>query len=501
MFTFSRWTLRLAVVAVIGIACVQLGPPPIPTPDPDLPVDATTLDRKVMFGYRGRYGCPGDGSRQGAWQGWFRGGAPVAAEVTVDLWPDTSELGDAELCATDLLLPGGGGGAALDAIRRDWAYLVDTLRITESSRYLRHDGKPVLGIRGLGSTAARATPEEAMALVEYLRTGAEPRFRVTLVGGVPVQWRTLTGDSQTDPAWAEVYRSFDVISPWAVGGYGDETGADFFKRRILIPDVEEAAASGIGYMAVVWPGLSRHNLTAASQLNSVPRNGGHFYWRQVHNAISAEADMLYVASFDGVGEGTAMFKLAPSAEQAPAEGVFVPLDADGFALPGDWYLRLGGETGKVLRGEIPLSPNMPVTPARLARDTSNRLRIEYKSTSDWTTLRIESQDAIIVMEIIGTQGEPTIVEADYEHLALGQSLYAAQSGRTIGITVKYTLDPEALENGIILLLQKGSPGRVVLRVIEFTNTGARVLHESNLTVTEGEGVDTPLPIILDRLLD
>ena len=574
MVILSRWALKLAIAAVMSIACAQLQPPPTPTPDPEMPVDATTLDRKVMFGYRGWFGCPGEGSQRDGWQRWFRGGAPVAAGVTVDLWPDTTERRDAERCVTELALPDGAGATVFssfnpdtvdrhfewmkdygldgvfferplaeldnpalfefrnqvarnvrdaaekhgrvfaimydiggddshdaDAIRRDWAYLVDTLPLTESPRYLRRDGKPVLGIRGLGYTTARATPDEAMALIEYLREGAEPRYRTALVGGVPVQWRTLTGDSRTDPAWADVYRSFDVISPWTVGGYGDETGADLFKRQLLIPDVEDTAAAGAAYMAVVWPGLSRRNATAAMPLNSVPRNGGHFYWRQVHNAISAGAAMLYVASFDGLGDGTAMFKLAQSADKTPAEGLFVPLDADGFALPADWYLRLGGETGKALRGEFPLSPDLPVTPVRPARDTGSSLRIEYKSTSDWTTLDIEGSNAIVAMEIVETQGEPTRLEADHGHLALGQSLYGAQSGRTVGITVKYTLDLAPLENGITLLLQKGPLGRVVLRIIKFTDTGARVLHEMNLTVTQGEGVDTPLPIVLDRLLD
>jgi hypothetical protein len=574
MVNLSRWALKLGVAAVMCIACAQLQPPPTPTPDPEVPVDATTLARKVMFGYRGWFGCPGEGSQRDGWQRWFLGGAPVAAAVAVDLWPDTSELRDAERCVTELALPDGsgatvfssfnpdtvdrhfewmkeygldgvflerpltaldspalsefrnqvarnvrdaaenhgrvfaimydiigGGSDAADAIRRDWTYLVDILRLTESPRYLQHDGKPVLGIRGLGYTATQATPKEAMALADYLREGAEPRYKTALVGGVPVQWRTLTGESRTDRAWTDVYRSFDVISPWTVGSYGDETGDDIFKRQLLIPDVEEAAAAGAGYMAVVWPGLSRRNATAATPLNSVPRNGGHFYWRQVHNAISAAAAMLYVASFDGLGDGTAMFKLAQAADKTPAEGLFVTLNADGFALPGDWYLRLGGETGKALRGEIPLSPDLPMTPVRPARDTGSSLRIEYKSTSDWTTLDIEGSNAIVAMEIVETQGEPTRLEADHGHLALGQSLYGAQSGRTVGITVKYTLDPGALEDATTFLLQKGPLGRIVLRVIKFTYTGARVLREMNLTVTQGEGVDTPLPIFLDRLLD
>jgi hypothetical protein len=45
--------------------------------------------------------------------------------------------------------------------------------------------------------------------------------------------------------------------------------------------------------------------------------------------------MIYVAMFDEVNEGTAMFKLAPTADYLPTQGEFVPLDIDGQTLPSD----------------------------------------------------------------------------------------------------------------------------------------------------------------------
>ena len=53
--------------------------------------------------------------------------------------------------------------------------------------------------------------------------------------------------------------------------------------------------------------------------------------------------MLYGAMFDEVDEGTAMFKLATTAQEAPAAASIVTLDADGEALPSDWYLQLSRE--------------------------------------------------------------------------------------------------------------------------------------------------------------
>jgi hypothetical protein len=72
--------------------------------------------------------------------------------------------------------------------------------------------------------------------------------------------------------------------------------------------------------------------------------------------------MIYCAMFDEVDEGTAMFKLAPTQAQLPVEGTFVPLDADGVTLPSDWYLRLANEAGKMLRGEILLTNQIPIAP-------------------------------------------------------------------------------------------------------------------------------------------
>ena len=78
--------------------------------------------------------------------------------------------------------------------------------------------------------------------------------------------------------------------------------------------------------------------------------GGRFYWRQVQNAMRLGSTMLYGAMFDEVDEGTAMFKLTETARAAPVEACFLTLDADGEAVPTDWYLRLAGEAQRVLLG-------------------------------------------------------------------------------------------------------------------------------------------------------
>ena len=108
--------------------------------------------------------------------------------------------------------------------------------------------------------------------------------------------------------------------------------------------------------SLTWNGKSNGRMEY-----QIPRIGGRFWWRQLYNAQSAGCKMIYGAMFDKVDEGTAMFKMAPTLAQTP-QGSFVPLNIDGEALPSDWYLRIAGEGGKMLRGEIPLSSARPINP-------------------------------------------------------------------------------------------------------------------------------------------
>jgi hypothetical protein len=244
----------------------------------------------------------------------------------------------------------------VSTLTNDWLYLVNTFKLTDSPQYLRHNGKPVVGIWGFGFTDRPGTPAEAQTVINFFKANG-----TTIMGGVPTYWRTLVNDSQSDPAWGPVYRSFDIISPWAVGRYGNVTGADNFKQDLIVPDLADATSHGLDYMPVVFPGFSWHNLNGGP-LNQIPRLGGSFYWRQVYNAISAGCTMIYGAMFDEMDEGTAMLKMAPTAGELPVQGTFVPLNIDGQTLPSDWYLRVADQAGRMLRNEIPLQLVLPITP-------------------------------------------------------------------------------------------------------------------------------------------
>ena len=256
-----------------------------------------------------------------------------------------------------------------ETMRDDWKYLVEELKVTAHPNCLRHSGKPVLSIWGMGLEDPRHVPRDpraAEAVVRWFKSEAPPPLRVTYMGGVPSRWRTLTADAQKDSAWNAVYALMDVVQPWTVGRYRDEAGADRWKEDILIPDLARTRDNKQEYMPVIFPGFSWANLKKDNRPNSIPRAGGRFLWRQAFNSRQAGAAMLKIAMFDEVNEGTAVFKIASKRSDAPRQGYWLTLDADGYDLPPDWYLRLAGDITGGFRGKSKLSSNMPHEPRRTA---------------------------------------------------------------------------------------------------------------------------------------
>jgi hypothetical protein len=74
----------------------------------------------------------------------------------------------------------------------------------------------------------------------------------------------------------------------------------------------------------------------------------------ISTALNAGAEMLYVAMFDEVNEGTAIFK---GSDNPPVGKNTLFIDMD--HKPSDHYLWLTGEAAKMLRREKPLVLTLP----------------------------------------------------------------------------------------------------------------------------------------------
>jgi hypothetical protein len=257
------------------------------------------------------------------------------------------------------LLPQGGVRHVIE----DWKVLVDRMHLGRDEKdraYLRHKGKPVVAVWGLGfNDGRRYTLAECERLVDFLK--GDPRYGgCTVLVGVPTGWRTLDADSVNDPALHRLLGKADVISPWTVGRYRSLEGVAEHARRRWKSDLEWCRAKGLDYLPVVFPGFSWHNSHPDAPLDAIPRLKGRFLWKQFVEAKKAGATMLYQAMFDEMDEGTAIFKCTND----PPVGQSKFLTYEG--LPSDHYLWLVGMGGRLLRGEIQASEEPPRRPSATA---------------------------------------------------------------------------------------------------------------------------------------
>lgn len=379
-------------------------------------VDASTLRGKVICGYQGWFRCPGDEAKRGWFHWSRDGSRIAPETLTFEMWPDLAEYTESEkFPAPGFRLPDGSpaflfssahprtverhfewmrdygidgvfvqrfanglrdrveasrvlgyartaanytgrvfaveydlSGARTDGLPErlaaDWKWLVDEMKITADPRYLRQDGKPVLAIFGFYSDRFAATV--AHRIMDFFKD--DPQYRVFLVGGVPWPWRT-----EKDPEWARAYRRLDGIKPWNVGNAAKRDGVMRAATRTWADDLAEARRAGMLWMPVLYPGFSWDNLQHRPPGSTlIPRRGGAFFREQFEAAARLGAETAFVAMFDEVDEGTAIFKVTNT---PPQPGHFVTLDG----LPTDTYLRLTGEGTKLLREKSRSTPNPP----------------------------------------------------------------------------------------------------------------------------------------------
>ncbi|MFO0958349.1 MAG: glycoside hydrolase family 71/99-like protein [Isosphaeraceae bacterium] len=369
-------------------------------------VDFTTIDRKVMVGYQGWFRCPGDTAAIG-WRHWSRNPSKIDPKtITVEMWPDLSEYADDEKFPAPGFTHPDGSPASLfssthpstverhfrwmqeagidgaylqrflveidaksidtvlenvrqaaskagrayaieydlsgcredqivDRIARDWNRLAEEKRITQDPNYLHHNGKPVVFVWGFFPD--RFPASIAHKVIDVFKSGGP--LEATLIGGVPWTWRAERGDE-----WARALRRFDVISPWNVGHYADKKGVRSADTSTWESDRAEAARHGMGFLPVIYPGFGWTNLKGPqSSKATIPRRNGDFFREQFAEARRMGLATAFVAMFDEVDEGTAIFKVSNT---PPTQARFQNYEG----LPPDTYLKIAGEAARAFRG-------------------------------------------------------------------------------------------------------------------------------------------------------
>ena len=245
-------------------------------------------------------------------------------------------------------LPKGGVGR----LHGDWKRLREDRKITDDPGYLHHKGKPVVAVWGIGfqdrGKPRAYTLGECRSLISFLKQDG-----CTVMLGLPTGWRELNRDSVKDPQLHEVIKLADIVSPWTPGRYRDLKGIQRHTDRHWSPDLKWCEQENLDYLPVVFPGFSWYNHTG-EPLNKIPRLKGQFLWSQFVAAKRAGARMIYVAMFDEVDEGTAIFKVTDN----PPVGDDVKLLGN-EGLPSDHYLWLTGKAGQMLRGDMAADRKLP----------------------------------------------------------------------------------------------------------------------------------------------
>ncbi|MGC8640168.1 MAG: glycoside hydrolase family 71/99-like protein [Isosphaeraceae bacterium] len=238
-----------------------------------------------------------------------------------------------------------------DVLTSDWKKMVDE-HVVDDPRYLHQGGKPVVQIWGFyyKNRHNRMTAELANRLIDFC--AAPGRYSAFLVGGGDWNWRR-----NPDPEWRKFVRRFGAYCPWNIGNYVlDASKVKHASTSYWADDRRECERAGMLWVPVVYPGFSWDNLQRLAPGTSlIARRGGRFLWEQFHDLSRLGVDTVYVAMFDEVDEGTAIFKVTSS---PPTQGHFVGFDG----LPSDWYLRLVGEAALRLRDREPIPREIPIQP-------------------------------------------------------------------------------------------------------------------------------------------
>lgn len=370
---------------------------------------------KITVGYQGWFACIGDGSPINGWWHWSQdwGQPPSPSNTGIKSWPNVADYAKTyqtaypnlnggqpaslfshydqqtvdthfqwmqqfgiDTAALQRFDPTGGEGPVRDAVTTrvrsaaeshgrkfyimydvsGWASMRDEIKSdwtgkmsahTASSAYARQNGRPVVGIWGFGFNDDNHPWSAADCLDVVTWFQGQGCY---VMGGVPTHWRT--GDSDSRAGYLDVYHALDMLSPWMVGRIGNAGDSDSFYTSVNVPDQADCNANGVDYQPCVLPG----------DLQERQRAHGDFMWRQFYNMVRVGAQGIYISMFDEYNEGNQIAKTAENASQVPSGSGIYALDEDGTACSADYYLRLTGDGGRMLKKEIALTATRPTPP-------------------------------------------------------------------------------------------------------------------------------------------
>lgn len=382
----------LGRLLMAGIACVALL-----TARPALAASPVgDVVGKVSVGYQGWFACAGDGSPNNNWTHWANDSSqpPSPSNPHGPSWPDVREftrtyhsgwanLGngqpanlfssfDQQTIDTHFLwmqqngidtvaLQRFGGGntdsvapkvrTAAETYGRKFYLMYDFngfrtpqaleddwnnkgKAFTSSTAYAKQNGKPVVCMWGVGMNFM--TLAQNLEIINWFKSQG-----CYVIGGVGRAWRT--------ESMVQACHALNMISPWLIGAVGNVGDADFMYNTYMVGDQSDCNANGIDYQPCILPG----------DLSQGQRFHGDLMWRMFYNAKRVGAQGFYISMYDEYCEGNQIAKTAENSLMQPTNFGKKTLDEDGTPCSSDYYLRLTGDGGKMLKGIIALTATRP----------------------------------------------------------------------------------------------------------------------------------------------
>lgn len=227
-------------------------------------------------------------------------------------------------------------------VKADWTNKMKAY--ISSSAYAKQNGKPVVCIWGFGfnDNNHAFTTTQCLDVINFFKTEG-----CYVIGGVPTHWREQNSDSRA--GFIDVYKAFNMLSPWMVGRMGTIMDEDNFYINVNTPDLAFCKKNGIDYQPCILPG----------DLQAKQRMHGDFMWRQFYNMSRLGVQGFYISMFDEFNESNQIAKTAATQDDVPAGAGFITLDEDGTPCSSDYYLRLTNDGGKMLKGQLSITATRP----------------------------------------------------------------------------------------------------------------------------------------------
>ena len=377
---------------------------------------ASTLTGKVMVGYQGWFNCPGDGAKLG-WKHWARDRTKPFApgNVTIDLWPDVSELDPDELYATGFKHADGSPASVFSSANRK--------TVLRHFRWMRDYGIDGAFLQRFAvGLSGRASLRNNNTLLSHVREGARQSGRAFAVmydlsglrGGqvnrVRGDWMKLRTElNVADDEHYLHHNGKPLVAVWGIG-FSDDRPYSLRECFELVKWIKSSGCSVMLGVPSFWRERKRdavddlllHEIIKAADVVSPwtigrYRNPGEatrhatkvwqpdrkwcerenvdflpvvfpgFSWHNLHGGkldqiprLKGEFFWSQVKAAKGIG--CDMIYVAMFDEVDEATAIFkctnIPPTADNAkfityeGLPGDHYLKLTGKAGQLLRNEI-----------------------------------------------------------------------------------------------------------------------------------------------------